>query len=86
MLDEPVRVDAYSGGRGEERPRAFWIGEGKVGVAEILHSWIEEEKGGRERRRFFEVRAAGGGQFTLYHDERLGVWFLRMDKVRPCRV
>ena len=32
MHEEPVRVIAYAGGRGEERPRAFFPGEERVEV------------------------------------------------------
>ena len=49
MRDEPVRVIAYAGGRGEESPRAFFPGEVRVEVAEILDSWIGEGQGGREK-------------------------------------
>jgi hypothetical protein len=76
MGDEPVRVIAYAGGRGEERPRAFFLGEKMVEVETVVRAWIEEEGEGRERKRFFRVKGDDGAGHLLYYDERLRAWFL----------
>lgn len=86
MRDEPVRVIAYAGGRGEESPRAFFPGEERVEVAEILDSWVGERQGGRERRRFFRVKGSDGFEHLLSYDEELKVWFRHTGKTRPCRI
>jgi len=77
MGDEPIRVEAYAGGRGEERPRAFFLGEERVEVEEVLRAWIGEEGKGRERKRFFRVRGDDGGEHLLSWDEKLKAWFYR---------
>jgi hypothetical protein len=76
MTDEPVRVIAYAGGRGEERPRAFFLGEEEVKIVRVVRAWIGEEGEGRERKRFFRVKGDDGAGHLLYYDERLRVWFL----------
>ena len=86
MRDEPVRVEAYAGGRGGERPLRFLLDEEWVEAVELLRSWIEEERDGRERRRFFEVRGSDGGTHLLYFDEKMKAWFIRFPKVRPRRI
>ncbi len=40
--EQKIRVDAYSGYRGEETPREFILHGKKVEVVEILSAWIEE--------------------------------------------
>lgn len=82
MGDEPVRVIAYAGGRGEESPRAFFRGEERVEVKEVLRAWVGEEHGGRERRRFFRVRGSDGREHLLFYDEGLKVWMYRAEQDR----
>ena len=44
MSDElTLRVECYAGHRGEEEPRAFYLGERRVTVAEVLDRWLEYE-------------------------------------------
>ena len=76
MRDEPTRVICYAGGREEERPRAFLLGGEKVHIETIIHAWIGEAGVSRERRRFFQVRAADGKLYLLSFDDSLGTWFL----------
>jgi hypothetical protein len=76
MRDEPIRVICYAGGREEERPRAFLRGGARVDIERIIRAWIGEEGETRERRRFFQVRAADGKFYLLSFDESLGTWFL----------
>lgn len=82
MKEEPVRVIAYAGGRGEESPRAFFPGEERVEVAEILESWIGEGQDERERRRFFRVKGSDGCEHLLSFDDTLKVWFRRLGRTR----
>ena len=42
VAEEKIRVDAYSGYRGEETPREFIFHGKKVEVVEVLSAWIEE--------------------------------------------
>jgi hypothetical protein len=85
VRDEPVRVEAHAGHRGAERPLAFFLDEKRIEVAEIIRTWIEEEKESRERRRFFQVRGDDGNNRLLYYHETLKVWFHRLPGARPSR-
>jgi hypothetical protein len=42
MSYENIKVIAYSGYRGDESPRAFFINDEKITVVEIVDMWIEE--------------------------------------------
>ena len=83
MADEPVRVTAYAGGRGEEAPRAFFLDDERIEVEEILRTWIEEERGGRETKRCFEVRDRDSREHLLCYDEKLKVWLRRTGRKDP---
>lgn len=63
-----IKVDCYSGYRGEESPRRFWIGTGKIEVAEILDRWIAPD------HRYFKVRGDDGDVYILRHDHLTGNW------------
>ena len=65
-----LRVESYSGYRGEEEPRAFTLGERRFAVQEILDRWLEP------RHRYFKVRADDGRTFILRHDTVDDAWEL----------
>ena len=65
-----LRVESYSGYRGEEEPRAFTLGERRFAVQEILDRWLEP------RHRYFKVRADDGRTFILRHDIVDDAWEL----------
>ena len=48
-MSRKIDVIAYAGYRGEERPRAFYIGDERIGVVAVERTWIEEKKEDRER-------------------------------------
>ncbi len=64
----PIRVECYAGYRGEQEPRAFFLGERRVDVLAIEDRWAEPH------RRWFRCRAADGHAYVLRHDERSGEW------------
>jgi hypothetical protein len=74
MEDETIEVTAYSGYRGEERPRAFFIKGEKIGVTELLAAWVEEGPRGGQRRRVFRLKGTDGHTHILYYDEDRGKW------------
>ena len=74
MTDEKIEVVSYSGLRSEEKPRAFFLADRKVDVAEILDAWIEEGFDDRTRRRFFKVRGSDGSVHKIYIEEKTHVW------------
>ena len=71
-----IGVVAYSGHKGEEAPRSFFIEGAKVEVVSITGAWIEESPDDRGRRRFFRIKGSDGFIHTLYYDEVRSGWFL----------
>ena len=63
------RVECYSGYRGEQTPRRFFLGERKVEVTEVLDLWLSPE------HRYFKLRGDDGGLYILRHDPE-GGWDL----------
>jgi hypothetical protein len=63
-----IRVECYSGHRGEEAPRCFFLGERKIEVVEIIDRWLDSE------HRYFKVRGEDGGVYILRHDVSAGFW------------
>jgi hypothetical protein len=74
MTDEKIEVISYSGSRTEETPRAFFLANTRVDIAEILDAWIEEGLNDTTRRRFFKVRGTCGTVYRIYRDEKTHVW------------
>ena len=75
MSDQRIEVIAYSGYRGEEIPRAMILHNGRIEVAEILSSWMEEGLKDRVRRRFFKIKGSDGKLYKIYYNEKLMEWF-----------
>lgn len=65
-----IRVESYAGYRGEQEPRAFWLGERRVAALEILDRWIAPN------HRYFKVRADDGHAYILRWDEASCEWTL----------
>jgi len=65
-----MRVECYSGYRGEQEPRAFWLGEQRREVREVVDRWFAPD------RRWFKVEADDGDTYILRHDETSGDWDL----------
>ncbi len=63
-----MRVECYSGYRGEQSPRSFYLGDSRVEVEEIIDRWLSPE------RRYFKVRCDDGGVYILCHDVSFGRW------------
>jgi hypothetical protein len=61
-----VKVDAYSGHTGNERPLRFTLGERTLEVTDVLDRWYGEAE------RYFRVRADDGDIYVLKHSERDG--------------
>jgi len=57
-----ITVECYSGYRGEESPRAIWLGERRVGVAEIIDRWLAPD------HRYFKFRGDDRGIYIIRHD------------------
>ena len=65
-----IRVECYAGYRGEQEPRAFWLGERRIAVLEILDRWIAPD------HRYFRVRGDDGHVYVLRSDELKSEWTL----------
>ena len=75
MSYENIKVIAYSGYRGAESPRAFFINDEKINVVEIVDMWIEESSSNRMRKRFFIVKTNEDQRYKIYIDEKTLEWF-----------
>ncbi|MFW6324145.1 MAG: hypothetical protein ACOC0U_03700 [Desulfovibrionales bacterium] len=67
-----IRVDCYSGYRGEETPTAFFIGNRHILVMDLMDRWLAPE------HRYFKVRGDDGHVYILRHDTRSRRWELTM--------
>ena len=67
-----VRVECYSGYKGEETPRRFYFGKRKIEVTEELDRWLDPD------HRYFKVRGSDGSVYILRHDTQTLVWELTM--------
>ncbi|MFQ5972190.1 MAG: hypothetical protein ACE5Q3_07630 [Alphaproteobacteria bacterium] len=78
-----IRVECYSGYRGEETPRRFFLGRRPVVVAEVHDRWYGPD------HRYFKVEGDDACLYILRHDERSSAWTLtvfdsrRYDGVSP---
>lgn len=57
-----IQVECYSGHRGEETPRRFWLGERCVQVYRVMDRWLAPD------HRYFKVAGDDGGEYILRHD------------------
>lgn len=63
-----VRVHCYSGYRGEETPRQFWLDTRRVMVRQVLDSWLAPD------HRYFKVLGDDDGEYILRHDPQCDSW------------
>ena len=67
-----IRVVCYSGYRGEETPRYFYLGERRVKVAEVVDRWLDPDY------RYFKIRCSAGDVYILRHDSLTDSWELTL--------
>jgi hypothetical protein len=65
-----VRVECYSGYRGEETPRSFYLESRRIEVLEVLDRWLAPD------HRYFKLRGDDGAVYILRHDSAAGRWEL----------
>jgi hypothetical protein len=70
-----ISVAAYSGYRGEEKPRSFVIAGEKINVVGIEKEWIGEDAETGSIRRHFRIRGSDGFIHLLSQDEKTGTWY-----------
>src|SRR3990172_8235944 len=54
-----IRVECHAGYRGDEEPRAVWLGERRFEVVELLDRWLHPQ------HRYFKVRVDNWRPFLL---------------------
>jgi len=65
-----LRVESYAGYRGDQEPRAFWLGERRIEVRDIQDRWFGPDE------RWFRVAAEDGHAYVLRHDPDSDEWEL----------
>jgi len=73
-----IDVRSYSGYRRDEKPRAFFLDNEKITVAEILDTWTEESLPYKTRKRFFIVKGKDKRKYKIYNNEETLEWFCEM--------
>ena len=63
-----IRAECYAGYRGEQEPLAFWLGERRLTVRDVVDRWVAPEQ------RWFAVDANDGNVYVPRHDEMSGEW------------
>lgn len=69
-----IPVECYAGYRGEETPRAFFLGERRIEVLEVLDRWLAPD------HRYFKIEGDDGGLYILRHDVVSDKWELTLFK------
>jgi hypothetical protein len=67
-----IRVECYSGHRGEEIPRRFWMDERLVTVSAILDRWLAPD------HRYFKVAGDDGDVYIIRYDVAADRWEMTM--------
>ena len=57
-----IRVECYSGYKGEETPRQLIIGEQVIEVVKVLDQWLAPD------HRYFKVEGDDGSIYIVRHD------------------
>lgn len=65
-----IQVECYSGHRGEETPRCFWMSNSKVEVKTILDMWLAPE------HRYFKFVGNDDSVYIIRHDINKLEWQL----------
>jgi hypothetical protein len=68
--DDAVRVECYSGYKGDERPVKLQIGEQMMDVAEVEDRWYSPGA------TYFRVLLANGERYVLRREDAQDVWTL----------
>ena len=72
-----IRVDCYSGYRGEETPRRLWLDKRLIEIREVVDRWLDPG------HRYFKVVGDDGSTYILRHDSETYEWgltFYRREK------
>lgn len=67
-----LKVECYSGYRGEELPRRLFLNQREIRVKEILDRWLAPD------HRYFKLSGENGNVYIVRHDVASGRWELAM--------
>ena len=70
-----IKVECYSGYRGEETPRTVQIGDNRIEVKQILDRWLAPD------HRYFKFIGDDGAMYIIRHDQQTLKWELTFYKV-----
>jgi hypothetical protein len=71
-----IKVECYSGYRGEETPRRIWLGGRKIEIEKIQDRWLSPE------HRYFKVLGDDNAVYILRHDSQSYNWDLKFYKTQ----
>ena len=71
-----IRVVCYSGQRGEETPRKFYLGERLIEVAEVVEHWPVQ------KYRYFKLCSTEADLYILRHDCSTDCWVMTLFESR----
>jgi len=74
ISNSPIKVNAYSGYRVNERPMSFSLGNSKIDIIKIIYQWTEPEKD------FFIVQGNDRLFYTLFWDRGKDIWTITEGK------
>ena len=67
---ERIEVEAYSGFKANERPKAFSVAGRRVEVEEVVEMWRGE------RHDYFKIKGDDGQRYTIRYDRGQDGWEL----------
>lgn len=71
LVERVVRVECYSGYKGDERPVRILLGDEMVDVAEIEDRWYSPGA------TYFRVLLSSGERYVLRREDAQGLWTLQ---------
>jgi hypothetical protein len=76
MYPEPIEVEAYSGYKYPEAPRAFIYQGKRYLILKVEKSWYEEKMKEKRRKIFFQVRTEDNRLWKISYQEAINQWFI----------
>ena len=70
MMSVPLRVECYSGYRGEETPRRFYHEDRCIEIKLVIDRWLAPD------HRYFKIEGDDGRRYILRHDAETQRWEL----------
>ncbi len=76
-MTSDLKVECYSGYKGEQQPRRFLLGECVLEVRMVEDQWYSPSS------QYFRVQASDGNVYVLRHDQEQDRW--SVDAFRSCK-